>query len=125
MNWTDPEVNYKTYQVFAFSYLNNDFGKVFICRKTIVDKIISIFVPVTLCFKNDVTFNSKFYVVADKIDKAYLSMGVLFRKATMILGDENFLINIKDHTLTIESMSKLDPKKTLLMADFACEVSGI
>jgi len=125
MNWTDPKENYKSFQVYALSNLNHDFGNAFIRRKKIVDIILEKFTSVALNFKNDIAFNRKLYVVADKKEESYSSISEKFRSLMMMISDVNFLINVRGRNLVVESADKLNTENTLLMPDFAYSINGL
>jgi hypothetical protein len=124
-NWTDPKVNYKSYQVYALSYLNNNVGEVFIRKKKIIDVILEMFISVAVKVKNDRAFNRKFYVVADVKAAADSFINQKFKRALMEIISINFFINIRGRVLVVESADKLNCEKALRMADFAHNVTGL
>ncbi|GAC1301642.1 MAG: hypothetical protein NVSMB24_04840 [Mucilaginibacter sp.] len=123
INWIDRERNYNAYKVYAFAFLNDDFGEIFIRRKTMIDRLINTFVPISLVFNHETNFNRRFYVIADDKEKANALIDEAFRKALMKLSDDNFSINISGRHLLAEYYHPLNPQKTLRLTEFSCAIS--
>lgn len=123
MNWNDRQGSDSSYQVRAFTVLRKDYGKVFIRRKSLIDRLIDAFTAISIVFKNDKAFTSKFYVVADSNERVDELMNQDFRDLIMNFSREKFLINIVNRTLIVEYAHGLNPQKTANMAELACAMS--
>jgi len=125
MGWSNPALSYNEYQVFAFATLRRDFGRVLIRKRSIIDKIINLFLPVELHFNDDTIFNKKFYVVASEKEKAFSSMTPDFRKVIMELNKDGYVINIINQTLVVEYLQSMNPQQTIKLAELANRLSMI
>lgn len=123
MNWNNPEASDSSYKVRAFAILRNDHGRVFIRRKTLIDKVINAFTAISVDFKRDKIFTSKFYVVAEGSEFTDEVLNQDFRNLLMDYSQENFSININNRTLMVEYPYGLDAQKTAKMTEFACAMS--
>lgn len=125
MNWNDRQGSDSSYQVRAYAILRKDYGKVFIRRKSLIDKIINIFVVASINFKMDKAFTNKFYVVAEGKGCADDAMDQHFRDLVKKFSQKDFYINIINRTLMIEYSNGLDAQKTAMMAELACAMSTL
>lgn len=123
MNWNNPDVSDSSYKVRAFAMLRRDHGKVFIRRKTLIDKVINTFTAISIDFRGDKTFSSKFYVVAEGSECADEVLNQYFRDLLLDYSEEKFSININNRTLMVEYQDGLDVLKTAKMVELACEIS--
>jgi hypothetical protein len=118
-------ISYYKYQLWASAILRNDFGRVIIRRETFVDRILNLVHPVELHFKDDPTFNSRFYVVANDREKATQAMTNNFRAAITNIQLDDFIIEIANSTLIIGSAQLITPQQAVYLADFASKLSVI
>ncbi|MBB6111568.1 hypothetical protein [Mucilaginibacter lappiensis] len=118
-------ISYYKCQLWASATLRNDFGRVIIRRETLVDKILNLVHPVELHFKDDPTFSSRFYVVANDPEKATLAMTSNFRAAIMNIQLDDFIIEIVNSTLIIGNIQLITPEQAVYLADFASKLSVI
>ena len=123
MGWSNPSVSYNDYHAFAVATLDNDFGRVLIRKKSVVDKVTSLILPVELKFKDDRTFNKMFYVVVNEKEKAYSCMTPGFRSIIRELNKDNYIINIVNRTLVIECFERISPQQIAKLAEFANKLS--
>lgn len=123
MGWSDPSVSYKDYHAIALATLEKDFGRVLIRKKSIVDKVTNLILPVELKFKDDKTFNKRFYVVVNDKDKAHSCMTPGFRSIVRELNKDNYIINIVNRTLIIECFENINPQQIVKLAEFADKLS--
>lgn len=125
MNWNDRQGSNSSFKVRAFAVLRKDYGKVFIRRKTWIDKIINIFMAISIDFKRDIVFTNKFYVVAEINGCAEEMMDQHFRNLVMEFSPQDFSINIIHRTLIVEYPNGLDAEKTAKLAEFACAMCAL
>lgn len=123
MDWNNPGSNESSYKVRAFAILRKDHGKIFIRRKTLIDKVINAVTAISIDFKRDKTFSSKFYVSAEGGECADELLNQDFRDLLMGYSQEKFSININNRTLMVEYADGLDAQKTVKMTEFACAMS--
>ena len=123
MNWNNPQASDSSYKVRALAILQKDYGKVFIRRKNLIDTIINAFTSISLDFKSDKNFNSKFYVVAEGGENANQLLNQDLREFLLGYAQEKFSINIDNRTLIVEYPDGLDAQKTVKMAEFASTMS--
>jgi len=116
-------ISYYKCQLWASATLRNDFGRVIIRKETLVDKILNLVHPVELHFKDDPTFSSRFYVVANDQEKATRAMTGNFRAAVMNIQLSDFIIEIVNSTLIIGSDQLITPEQAVYLADFASKLS--
>ncbi|GAA4088116.1 hypothetical protein [Mucilaginibacter panaciglaebae] len=105
-------------QVWGLTYLKHNFGGVVIRRETLTDKILELIHPHELDFDEDKPFSNTFYVVVNDYLKATAGMTRDFRNAVMDIRDNDFLIEIVDHTLLIGNYDPIIPEKSLHIAEF-------
>lgn len=106
------------YQTWALSYLKHDFGRVKIKRERLSDKIIELVHPVELDFADDKPFSDTFYVLVNDHAKAVAAIDRSFRNAVMDIREDDFLIEIVEHTLIIGNKKAIDPIQSVHLADF-------
>lgn len=106
------------YQTWALAYLKHDFGRVLIRRETLADKIIELIHPVELDFAEDKAFSDTFYVLINDYEKAVTGMNRNFRNVVMDVREDDFVIEIVEHTLIIGNRKPVSPKKAIYMAEF-------
>ena len=123
--WHNPTVNGNKYQISAISTLKKNFGRVFIRRKSNIDKIINVFSPDKFGLKADRAFFKRFYVVANEKDKALAAMTPNFRKIINDVRRENFITNIIDYTLVVEHNERINAERTIKMVELANSLSII
>jgi hypothetical protein len=110
-------------QTWALAYLKHDFGRVLIRRETLADKIIELVHPVELDFKEDKAFSDTFYVLVNDHQKALAAITRNFRNAVMDIREDDFIIEIVDHTLIIGSRKPVSPERAVYLAEFVARVS--
>lgn len=106
------------YQTWALSYLKHDFGRVLIRKETLKDKIVELVHPVEIDFPEDKAFSDTFFVVANDFNKAFANINRDFRNAVMDIRQDEFLIEIADHTLIIGDKKPVFPGRAIHLADF-------
>jgi len=110
--------HHQEHQVWGLTYLKNNFGGVMIRRETLTDKILELIHPHELDFDEDKPFSDTFYVLVDDFKKANSCMTRGFRNAVMDIRDNDFMIEIVDHTLIIGNYDPIIPEKSLHIAEF-------
>jgi hypothetical protein len=110
------------HQVWALAYLKHDFGRVMIRPETLADKLIELIHPIELDFKEDKAFSDTFYVLIDDHQKAVTGINRNFRNAVMDIRENDFVIEIVNHTLVISDRKPLSPEKALYMAEFVSRI---
>jgi len=106
------------YQTWALAYLKNDFGRVMIRRETLADKIIELIHPIELDFEEDKPFSDTFYVLVNDHKKAANAINRSFRNAVMDIREDDFVIEIVEHTLIIGNKKPITYEKAIYLADF-------
>jgi hypothetical protein len=109
---------HQEHQVWGLTYLKHNFGRVLIRRETLTDKILELIHPLELDVKEDKPFSNLFYVVVNDHAKATAGMQRNFRNAVMDIRDNDFMIEIVDHTLIIGNYDPIVPEKSLHIAEF-------
>jgi len=109
---------HKEYQTWGLAYLKHDFGRVLIRKETLADKIIELVHPVEIDFHEDKAFSDTFYVVANDFNKAYANINRDFRNSVMDVRQDDFLIEIADHTLIIGDRKPVFPGRAVHLAEF-------
>ena len=117
--------NYCEYQTWALAYLKQDFGRVKIRRETLADKIIELIHPIELDFADDIPFSDTFYVLVNDRKKATAAINRNFRNAVMDIREDDFEIEIVDHTLIIGSRKSVSYQKAIYLADFVVRLAAI
>lgn len=113
------------YQTWALAYLKCDFGRVLIRRETLADKLIELVHPVELDFAEDKAFSDTFYVLVNDHAKAVSAINRNFRNAVMDIREDNFVIEIVEHTLIIGNRKPISAEKSVHMAEFIARVASI
>ncbi|RFZ85516.1 hypothetical protein DYU05_07935 [Mucilaginibacter terrenus] len=113
------------YQTWALAYLKHDFGRVKIRPETLVDKIGELIHPLELDFKEDKVFSDTFYVLVNDREKAISCMDRHFRNAVMDIRDDDFVIEIVNHTLVIGNKKPITPDRAIYMAEFVSKLSSL
>jgi len=113
------------YQNWALAYLKCDFGRVLIRRETLTDKIIELVHPVELDFADDKAFSDTFYVLVNDYQKALQAINRNFRNAVMDVRDNDFVIEIVEHTLIVGSHTPISPEKAVHLAEFVTRLASI
>ena len=111
--------------IWALAYLKHDFGRVLIRRETLADKIIELIHPVELDFKEDKPFSDTFYVLVNDHQKAVSAIDRNFRNAVMDIREDDFVIEIVEHTLIIGSHKPISPERALHLAEFVARIASI
>jgi hypothetical protein len=101
----------------------NNFGRVLIRPETLRDKIVELIHPLEIDFKEDNAFSDTFYVVANDHDKAINGINRNFRNAVMDVREEDFIIEIVEHTLIIGSKKSITPDRAVHLAEFVARVA--
>ena len=110
-------------QTWALAYLKHNFGRVLIRPETLRDKIVELIHPLEIDFKEDKAFSNTFYVVANDHDKAINGINRNFRNAVMDVREDDFVIEIVDHTLIIGSKKTITPDRAVHLAEFVARVA--
>lgn len=113
------------HQVWALSYLKHDFGGAIIRRETLTDKILELIHPLELDFKEDKAFSNTFYVVVNDHFKASSGMDRNFRNAVMDIRDNDFIIEIVNHTLIIGNYDPITAEKSIHLAEFVARIAEL
>lgn len=119
------ETNHQEYQVWGLTYLKNDFGGVVIRRETLTDKLLELIHPLELDFKEDKAFSDTFYVVVNDHYKATAGMDRNFRNVVMDIRDNDFIIEIVEHTIIIGNYDPITDEKSLHLAEFVERIAGV
>lgn len=116
--------HHQEYQVWGLTYLKHNFGGVLIRRETLTDKLLELIHPLEIDFKEDKPFSDTFYVVVNDHVKATAGMNRDFRNAVMDIRDNDFLIEIVDHTIIIGNYDPIIPEKSLHIGEFVARIAG-
>lgn len=111
------------YQTWALAYLKHNFGRVLIRPETLRDKIVELIHPLEIDFAADKAFSDIFYVVANDHDKAINGINRNFRNAVMDVREDDFVIEIVEHTLIIGSKKTITPDRAIHLAEFVARVA--
>jgi hypothetical protein len=109
---------HQEHQVWGLTYLKHNFGGVFIRRETLTDRLLELVHPHELDFEEDKPFSRTFYVLVNDHAKATAGMNRDFRNAVMDIRDNDFMIEIVDHTLIIGNYDPIIPEKSLHIGEF-------
>jgi hypothetical protein len=112
------------FQVWGLTYLKHNFGGVVIRRETLTDKLLELIHPLELDFKEDKPFSDTFYVVVNDHAKATAGMNRDFRNAVMDIRDNDFMIEIVDHTLIIGNYDPIVAEKSSHIAEFVERIAA-
>ncbi len=110
-------------QTWALAYLKHNFGRVLIRPETLRDKIVELIHPLEIDFKEDKAFSDTFYVVANDHDKAINGINRNFRNAVMDVREDDFVIEIVEHTLIIGSKTTITPDRAVHLAEFVARMA--
>lgn len=113
------------YQTWALAYLKQDFGRIKIRPETLVDKIGELIHPIELDFKEDKAFSDTFYVLVSDHAKAKTCMDRHFRNAVMDIREDDFVIEIVNHTLVIGNKKPISPERAVYLAEFICRLAAL
>ncbi len=116
---------YAKYQIWALAYLKCDFGRVLIRRETLTDKILELIHPIELDFAEDKPFSDTFYVLVNDHAKAVKAFNRNFRNAVMDIREDNFVIEIVEHTLIIGDQKAISPERAVYLAEFVARLASI
>jgi hypothetical protein len=117
--------HHQEHQVWGLTYLKKDFGRVLIRRETLTDKILELIHPLELDFKEDKPFSNTFYVVVDDHTKAESGMDRNFRNAVMDIRDNDFMIEVVEHTLIIGNYDPIISEKSIHLAEFVERIASL
>lgn len=112
-------------QIWALAYLKHNFGRVLIRPETFRDKIVELIHPLEIDFKEDKAFSDTYYVVANDHDKAVNGINRNFRNAVMDVREDDFVIEIVEHTLIIGSKKPITPDRAVHLAEFVARVASM
>jgi hypothetical protein len=113
------------YQTWALAYLKNDFGRVIIRRETLTDKIKELIHPIELDFDEDKAFSDTFYVLVNDHKKAIKAISRNFRNVVMDIREDDFMIEIVNHTLIIGNRKPIAKERVIYLADFVVRLCGL
>lgn len=116
--------DYHNYQVWAVINSNKDFGRSFIRHESFADRLVGLMHPCELNFKDDKTFDHKFYVVCNDEQKALTAMNWNFRNAVMDMPDD-IMLETAAKQIVIGNNMNLDPHKTLQLTEFASKIAAL
>jgi len=112
-------------QTWALAYLKKDFGRVLIRRETLSDKIIELVHPVELDFDEDKPFSDTFYVLVNDHQKAIVAINRNFRNAVMDVREDDFTIEIIEHTLIVGDRKPMSPERAVYLAEFVSRLASL
>jgi len=112
-------------QAWALAYLKKDFGRVLIRRETLTDKILELIHPIELDFEDDKAFSDTFYVLINDLRKVTAAMDRNFRNAVMDIREDDFIIEIVEHTLLIGDQRPMSPERAVYLAEFVARVASL
>ncbi|MDP9048476.1 MAG: hypothetical protein M3N14_10085 [Bacteroidota bacterium] len=110
---------------WALAFLKRDFGRVLIRRETLTDKIVELVHPVELDFEEDKPFSDTFFVLVNDRHKANTAIDRNFRNAVMDIREDDFVIEIVEHTLIIGNQKPISPERAVYLAEFVARLSSI
>jgi hypothetical protein len=113
------------YQTWAVAFLKCDFGRVLIRRETLADKIIELVHPIELDFPEDKPFSDTFYVLVNDRDKASRAINRNLRNAVMDIREDNFIIEIFEHTLLIGRTDLISAEKAIYLAQSVARIASM
>jgi hypothetical protein len=116
---------YDKYQAWAFVTLNRDFGRALIRPETFSDRILEIFHPTELKFKEDEVFSACFYVTTNDPEKARAAMATDFRDIIKDMMYKNFSIEIINQVLVIRDNKPINQDDVVCLAEFARKLATI
>ena len=118
-------VEHQECQTWALAYLKRDFGRVKIRPETLTDKIIELVHPVELDFAEDKPFSDTFYVLVNDHQKAVSAIDRNFRNAVMDVREDDFVIEIVEHTLVIGNRKPISPQRAIHLAEFVERLTSL
>ncbi len=113
------------HQTWALAYLKQDFGRVLIRRETLADKLIELVHPIELDFEEDKPFSDTFYVLVNDRAKAATAICRNFRNAVMDIRQDDFIIEIVEHTLIIGDKKPMSADRATYLAEFVSRVASL
>jgi hypothetical protein len=81
--------------------------------------------PVELDFKEDMPFSDTFYVLVNDHQKAVAAIDRNFRNAVMDIREDDFIIEIVNHTLIIGNRKPVSADKAIHLAEFVARVASM
>lgn len=124
-NGRGPSISYFKYQIWASATLRNNFGRVIIRRKTLVDKILNVLHPVELHFNDDSSFTNSFFVVANDENKAISALTKNFRNVVSKIQLDDFTLEIVNNKLIIGNNRIITPQQALYLAELTTKLSVV
>jgi len=113
------------YQTWAVAFLRCNFGRVLIRRETLADKLLELVHPIELDFDDDKPFSDTFYVLVNDRMKAMSAMNRSFRNAVMDIREDDFIIEVSEHTLVIGNHKPIFPERAVYLAEFVARVASM
>lgn len=117
--------HHQEYQTWALAYLKHNFGRVMIRPETLTDKLLELIHPIELDFKEDKAFSDTFYVLVNDHQKAVTGINRNFRNAVMDIREDDFVIEIVNHTLIIGNRKPISPEKATYLAEFVVRLCSV
>jgi hypothetical protein len=93
--------------------------------ETLTDKIIELIHPIELDFAEDKAFSDTFYVLISDHQKAIAGIDRNFRNAVMDIRENDFVIEIVNHTLLIGNRKPIAPERAVYLAEFVMRVCSL
>jgi hypothetical protein len=112
----------REFHTLALAYLKKDFGRVMIRPETLTDKILELIHPIELDFAEDKAFSDTFYVLVNDHQKAVNAIDRNFRNVVMDVRQDDFAIEVINHTLIIGNHKAITPENAIHMAEFVVRV---
>lgn len=112
-------------QTWGLAYLKHNMGRVKIRRETFTDKLFELVFPLELDFPEDKAFSNTFYVLANDKPKAIAGITRDFRNAVMDIREDDFIIEVAEHTLIIGNRKPITGQKAIHLAEFATRLVEI
>jgi len=109
----------REYHTLALAYVKKDFGRVMIRPETLTDKLLELIHRIELDFAEDKAFSDTFYVLVNDHQKAVNAIDRNFRNVVMDVREDNFVIEVINHTLIIANHKAIAPESAIRMAEFA------
>jgi hypothetical protein len=105
--------------------LSRDFGRVLIRPETFTDRVLEIFHPTELKFKEDKVFSENFYVLSNDQEKGKAAMKADFRDVIKDMMYKNFSMEIINQVLVIRDNQPINPDEIVGLAEFAGKLSTV
>lgn len=125
LGWSDSSLKYFKYQIWAFSNLKNDFGRVNIRPKQFLDRIINGLFSIETKIRDDKSFNKAFYFVANEREKAIPALTPGFRALLFQFKEEQITYHILNKVLVAGRITGFNPEYAIKLAKLACKLSTI